>query len=116
MLADLLPKADIAAMGLCEEKMSKPFVEDLHEMPEERARLETERDEILCQLSEDVDFDFSRVRNYLGPNSVCGMVCAGCRRWRTATIGARRPTGSSTRNVFVHFRERRANWLKTFIS
>ena len=30
MLADLLPKADIAAVGLCEEEMSKPFVEDLH--------------------------------------------------------------------------------------
>ena len=39
MLADLLPKADIAAVGLCEEEMSKPFVEDLHETAEERARL-----------------------------------------------------------------------------
>ena len=37
--------------------MSKPFVEDLHEIPEEKARLETKKDEILCQLSEDVDFD-----------------------------------------------------------
>ena len=80
MLADLLPKADIAAVGLCEEEMSKPFVEDLHETPEERARLETEKDEILCQLSKDVDFDLCRVRNYLGPNSVCGMVCAGCKK------------------------------------
>ena len=35
MLADLLPKADIAAVGLCEEEMSKPFVEDLHETAEE---------------------------------------------------------------------------------
>ena len=50
MLADLLPKADIADMGLCEEEMSIPFVEDLHEMPEERARLEAEKDEILRQL------------------------------------------------------------------
>ena len=62
MLADLLPKADIAAVGLCEEEMSKPFVEDLHETPEERARLEAEKDEILRQLSKDVDFDLSRAR------------------------------------------------------
>ena len=61
-LADLLPKADIAAVGLYEEEMSKPFVEDLHETPEERARLEAEKDEILCQLSKDVDFDLSRAR------------------------------------------------------
>ena len=47
MLADLLPKADIAAVGLREEEMSKPFVEDLHEIPKERARLEAEKDEIL---------------------------------------------------------------------
>ena len=62
MLADLLPKADIAAVGLCEEEMSKPFVEDLHETPEERARIEAEKDKILCQLSKDVDFDLSRAR------------------------------------------------------
>ena len=62
MLADLLPKADIAAVGLCEGEMSKPFVEDLHETTEERARLEAEKDEILCQLSKDVDFDLSRAR------------------------------------------------------
>ena len=62
MLADLLPKADIAAVGLCEEEMSKPFVEDLHETAEERARLEAEKDEILRQLSKDVDFDLSRAR------------------------------------------------------
>ena len=61
MLADLLPKADIAAVGLCEEEMSKPFVEDLHETPEERARLEVEKDEILCQLSKDVDFERERL-------------------------------------------------------
>ena len=62
MLADLLPKADIAAVGLCEEEMSKPFVEDLHETAEERVRLEAEKDEILRQLSKDVDFDLSRAR------------------------------------------------------
>ena len=45
ILADLLHKADIAAVGL-----------------EERARLEAEKDEILCQLSKDVDFDLSRAR------------------------------------------------------
>ena len=61
MLADLLPKADRAAVGLCEEEMSKPFVEDLHEIPEERARLEAEEDEILCQLSKDVDFEQERL-------------------------------------------------------
>ena len=61
-MADVLPKADIAAVGLCEEEMSKPFVEDLHETAEERVRLETEKDEIMCQLSKNVDFDFSRVR------------------------------------------------------
>ena len=64
MLADLLPKADIATVGLCEEERSKPFAEDLHETPEERARLEAEKDEILRQLSvsKDVDFDLSRAR------------------------------------------------------
>ena len=45
ILADLLHKADIAAVGL-----------------EERARLEAEKDEILHQLSKDVDFDLSRAR------------------------------------------------------
>ena len=62
MLADLLPKADIATVGLCKEERLKPFAEDLHETPEERARLEAEKDEILRQLSKDVDFDLSRAR------------------------------------------------------
>ena len=31
-------------------------------MPEERARLEAEKDEILHQLSKNVDFDLSRAR------------------------------------------------------
>ena len=61
MLADLLPKADIAAVGLCEEEMSKPLVEDLHETPEERARLDAEKDKILCQLSKDVDLERERL-------------------------------------------------------
>ena len=141
ILADLLHKADIAAVGL-----------------EERARLEAEKDEILCQLSKDVDFDLSRARKIgtIGDQTVCGRLqyrfrCATgsrgnwsskprcmsrinhkilkstqnpkrqlvtssglvrtatqrllieswsvqvARRWRTATIGARRLTGSSTR-------------------
>ena len=42
--------------------MSKPFVEDLHETPEERARLEAEKNKILCQLSKDAGFDLSRAR------------------------------------------------------
>ena len=90
MLADLLPKADIAAVGLCEEEMSKPFVEDLHETAEERARLEAEKDEILRQLSKDVDFDPSRARKIgtIGDQTV--SVCGRLRyRFRCATGSTR---------------------------
>jgi len=63
MVKDLLPKAEIITVGTSEEEMKKPFVEDLYETPEERARLEAERDEILKQLSnDDVDFDLSKAR------------------------------------------------------
>ena len=62
-MKDLLPKAEIITVGTSEEEMKKPFVEDLYETPEERARLEAERDEILKQLSnDDVDFDLSKAR------------------------------------------------------
>ena len=74
-MAHLLPKADIAAVGLPKEEMSKSFVEDLHETAEERARIEAEKDEILRQLS-DVDFDLSRAKDWhhWRPNSVCGRL------------------------------------------
>ena len=63
MVKGLLPKAEIITVGTSEEEMKKPFVEDLLETPEERARLEAERDEILKQLSsDDVDFDLSKAR------------------------------------------------------